>query len=478
MAPGFEFVPDQTEVVHHAIGYLVPGSRRDAAAEIDAAQADNGGWKCFGSSGLGADEIFLGWAPGQGPTEMPAGSGMLVPAGDFIVVQVHYHFDQDAPEDFSSLRLDIGGPDETELDHVDIVEFVAPAEIPCSSDETGPLCDRDTAYAAAVEKYGPGGVQADRFLGICGQSAEDFADMTNGIATSSCDLPARVTGDIISVLGHEHELGTSFRMTLNPDTADEVVLLDIAQWDFDWQFNYALADPISISPNDMVRIECSWDRSLRPDHLEPAYVLWADGTNDEMCFATMMVRLGAAGDGGDEPTDEGTGSDPLQAFEEDAFDPATWECIDASLGDGGAVVDALYECAQADAIGGAAAAAAVAESGLPLDAVAQKCVADGYGGDRAAVESLLAATAGDASDAVFADAVAPFGACVLAGTFLTGLVPEVVLGPESIACLDDGGTEVVVSIVSESLGGPPLNEIPPIFFECLSEEELSSLLGT
>jgi hypothetical protein len=79
-------------------------------------------------------------------------------------------------------------------------------------------------------------------------------------------------------------------MTLHPDTADELVLLDIPDWSFDWQLNYYPLDAIEITATDIVRIECSWDRSRRDPDLEPAYVLWADGTNDEMCFATMVIR--------------------------------------------------------------------------------------------------------------------------------------------------------------------------------------------
>ena len=52
----------------------------------------------------------------------------------------------------------------------------------------------------------------------------------------------------------------------------------------------AIADEIILKPGDVVRTECAWDRSLRDPELEPAYVLWADGTDDEMCFATITVR--------------------------------------------------------------------------------------------------------------------------------------------------------------------------------------------
>ncbi|MEL6981222.1 MAG: monooxygenase, partial [Actinomycetota bacterium] len=65
---------------------------------------------------------------------------------------------------------------------------------------------------------------------------------------------------------------------------------DIPDWDFDWQYNYQPADTIVIDADDVIRIECGWDRARRDPTLEPAYVLWADGTDDEMCFATLTTR--------------------------------------------------------------------------------------------------------------------------------------------------------------------------------------------
>ncbi len=286
---GYRFVPDQVEIVHHAIGYILPA---EAMADAEAAQAADpaGGWSCFGSSGLPYnDPIFLGWAPGQDPTLFPEGSGLKVDAGDFIVLQIHYHNEVDTPPDNSVLELDLGEAG-VDLAEINQAEYVAPVEIPCADNESGPLCDRDAAYADAIERFGEEGVRSDQFNSICGTHHSAFADNTDGKVSSSCELPIYEFGQLISVLGHEHEIGTSFRMTLNPDTPDERVLLDIPVWDFDWQLNYSPAEDIILKPGDSVLIECAWDRALLPDDIEPRYILWADGTNDEMCFSTITTR--------------------------------------------------------------------------------------------------------------------------------------------------------------------------------------------
>lgn len=285
---GFDFRPDEAEIVHHAIGYLLPAEAMDAAL-ARSAEDQLGGWQCYGSSGLPfPDPMLIGWAPGQGPTQFERGTGVAMGPGDFLVLQIHYHNEVDVDPDESLLALDFAETGDG-IREIEISQYVAPAEIPCSEDESGPLCDRDAALAAAKEKYGSRGVQADMFNALCGVTPEDFAGMTSGIATSSCDLPIYRFGEIVSILGHEHEIGRSFRMTLNPGTSRERILLDIPRWDFDWQFNYYPVESIELRRGDTVRIECSWDRSLRDPSLEPSYVLWADGTDDEMCFSTIST---------------------------------------------------------------------------------------------------------------------------------------------------------------------------------------------
>ncbi|GIR35453.1 MAG: hypothetical protein CM15mP49_08380 [Actinomycetota bacterium] len=61
---GYEFIPDQTEVVHHLVGYRVTAEYREAADRKDASE-DQGGWSCFGSTGLGSDEILTFGLQGQ-----------------------------------------------------------------------------------------------------------------------------------------------------------------------------------------------------------------------------------------------------------------------------------------------------------------------------------------------------------------------------------------------------------------------------
>jgi hypothetical protein len=92
----------------------------------------------------------------------------------------------------------------------------------------------------------------------------------------------------VGVLGHMHTLGKSFRYTLDPGKPQAKILLDIPNWNFDWQMNYALEKPIHVTAGQKILMECSWDRSLDPNR-PSKYIVFAEGTEDEMCFGTYAL---------------------------------------------------------------------------------------------------------------------------------------------------------------------------------------------
>jgi hypothetical protein len=111
---------------------------------------------------------------------------------------------------------------------------------------------------------------------------------TDGVAGANCEYNVSNPGLIVGVFGHMHEFGQSFRMTLNPGTPDERILLDIPNWTFDWQLDYRPVESIVVDASDVIRVECTWDRSLAPMP-EPRYVTWSEGTEDEMCYSILAT---------------------------------------------------------------------------------------------------------------------------------------------------------------------------------------------
>ena len=301
---GYEFRPDQTRVVHHSIIYLAPDS---ALEEINSKAGADGrpGWTCFGTSNLRSDGVanMGGWAPGQSPTVYPDGYGLFIPSGYVVINQTHYHFDHDAPADGSEIILDEATPEQqVGITAIAGSSYLTPAEIPCTPEEQAiadereatidgyrNLCIRAEVLEEIGEKYDTFATFIPNGLILrCGGTVDDYDDLDGTIGHSSCDMNARNPGTIYTVLGHMHEFGHAYKMTLNPDTADEKVLLDIPNWDFEWQLNYDLVEDIEIDRSDVIRFECWWDRT-RVFMEEPRYITWNEGTFDEMCFSSVSV---------------------------------------------------------------------------------------------------------------------------------------------------------------------------------------------
>jgi hypothetical protein len=94
-----------------------------------------------------------------------------------------------------------------------------------------------------------------------------------------------------------HLLGKSIRIVLNPGRPTRRVLLDIPRWDFHWQNAYLLERPIQAKPGDVIRVTCTYDPARRKRGEDgipksPRYVLWGEGTTDEMCLGLLQVTRG------------------------------------------------------------------------------------------------------------------------------------------------------------------------------------------
>ena len=298
---GYEFVPDQKTYVHHALVYRMSGEAKEAVDRRDADDPGTG-YECYGGVGAerasldpsgngGGASLVAGWAPGQLPAFYPDGAALKLQPSDFFVVQVHYHFVHFAPPDQSTLVLQYGDEPADGYDNVKVTTYLAPVEIPCGPLESGPMCDRGAVLADLGLKYGPTvPIIAEGLNLVCGTSPEQIGVLVDLKASSSCQHRVRNAGQILSVLGHMHEIGATYRMTLNPGMPDEKVLLDIPKWDFNWQLNYAPVDDIELQRGDVIQVECSWDRGLIKPSTKNRYITWSEGTEDEMCFSTITTR--------------------------------------------------------------------------------------------------------------------------------------------------------------------------------------------
>jgi len=296
--------PGQPKVVHHVILFRVAPGQVVSAKGLD--RDDSGpGWSCFGGTGLPAGDSggladslndanwVAAWAPGWGGNRLPEGTGVSVPAGSQIVMQVHYNLLNGNAPDRSRALLTVA-PASAGLDPLHTLLLPGPVELACAKGEQSKLCDRNEALFDLARKYGSGAAFTPAgLLILCrGNAANPSAS-----AVSTCDRRISAPTTIHVAAGHMHLLGSAIRLELNPGTSRAKVLLDIPRWDFHWQNAYTLSRAVKTEPGDVVRVTCRHDVSKRKQRgsgvpAAPRYVLWGEGTTDEMCLGILQVTRG------------------------------------------------------------------------------------------------------------------------------------------------------------------------------------------
>jgi hypothetical protein len=309
--------PQRTDLVHHVILFEATGDNAIEARRLNTASGGMG-WTCFGgpqltetrasagnaaSDRLGSPQWISAWVPGHATNDLPAGTGVLLHRDAVIVMQIHYnllhagHAHVSKP-DRSSAVLKLVPAAGSTLIPLDTFLAPAPVELPCPAGTTSSLCTRDAAYRSEVKKYG----QDAAFISIgllylCKKTLADYPSQVgdaHGVGTS-CDRTVNRPIRIYGVAGHMHLRGVDIRLELNPGTPRAQTLLHIPHWDFHWQDAYYLEHPVDANTGDTIRVSCTFDnsRSAQPvvagKPLTPRYVLWGEGTTDEMCLGLLQV---------------------------------------------------------------------------------------------------------------------------------------------------------------------------------------------
>jgi hypothetical protein len=296
---GSQFLPQNADVVHHAIFFRVAATDVAEARAMDAA-APGDGWTCFGGTGIGGGRgqqlrnapWVAAWAPGGGESMAAPGTGTEMEPGSQLVMQVHYNLlatgGKSVGTDQSGIRLRLA-PGNAQLEPLRTMLLVAPVELPCPPGETGKLCDRDMAVWDVIRRFGEESGFTVAGLGLL---CNDGKPVPPG-STQHCDHRVREAGVVRSAAGHMHLLGRSIKVELNPGTPSAKTLLEVPVYNFDDQGARRLPAPVRVKRGDVMRITCTHDATLRrqlPElkTLKPRYVVWGEGTSDEMCLGVMV----------------------------------------------------------------------------------------------------------------------------------------------------------------------------------------------
>ncbi|MEH6581470.1 MAG: hypothetical protein V7754_06000 [Halioglobus sp.] len=263
--------PDQKDEVHHVIVSIV--EPEDVHLYADASGEDGRpGWYCLGMGGLPGAPFTRqigGWVPGAGREPAPEGTGIGVKPGSLMIVQMHYNtlVAQPTPDQSTILIAtaeSVERPARSFL--ITRPELLQPGGMPI------PAGDPRVQHEATLPAYA--------LALVFGQDL---------------DINPADPWAIHQSLLHMHNLGTQARSTLIRADGTEQVLVDIRDWDFNWQGTYNFEREVLVQPTDLIKLECTWDNSqenqpfVDGEQLVSQYVEWGDGSGDEMCLMSLLM---------------------------------------------------------------------------------------------------------------------------------------------------------------------------------------------
>lgn len=185
--------------------------------------------------------LLAGYVPGQRVVKLPPGCARFIPAGSKLVFQMHYTPNGQPQQDITSIGLTFAQDKDVTHEAITLMGIDQEFEIP---------------PRAASHKVSVG---LDR-------------------------LPEQA--ELLAIAPHMHVRGKAFRVFGSED--DSHILLDVPNYDFNWQHSYMLRKPLPLTDLATLRFEATFDNSesnpFNPDPNE--WVTWGDQTWQEMavCF--------------------------------------------------------------------------------------------------------------------------------------------------------------------------------------------------
>jgi hypothetical protein len=218
--------PGNPAVVHHIIVYIQPPKKPGREDKQQDRRA------------TGNFRFLAGFAPGTRPLVAPAGWAKKIPAGSKLVFEMHYTPIGSPQQDRSSVALLF-------MDKKDVTHQMA-------------------TFHAINQKF------------------EIPPHAANHQVEARKTFQSDVT--LLSLFPHMHMRGKSFRYELTYPDGKQEILLDVPQYDFNWQNSYIFAEPKLIPQGTKMHCTALFDNSeenlANPDPSQT--VRWGEQTWEEM----------------------------------------------------------------------------------------------------------------------------------------------------------------------------------------------------
>lgn len=209
-----EFVPGNKRLVHHS---RIMTDTSHMVRNIDGLSAnDSAIWQFNEYPPL--DRFLYGWVPGNFPIFFPKGTGKKINKGVDLILNVHYSPSSVKEEDLSTINFYLAkGPIEKEVKTITVTEeFIVNKQffIPRNSK---PMFEAVYQIDTAIQ--------------------------------------------VIAAMPHMHYLGNTFKAYAITPTMEEIPLIKIDNWDFNWQTTYQFKELVNIPKGSILKVEASYDNT-------------------------------------------------------------------------------------------------------------------------------------------------------------------------------------------------------------------------
>ena len=238
-----EVAPGNRRAVHHAVVYVrEPGSKWLRESPVGVPFAVSG----ENPDSFTTSDLLHTYTPGNPTDQWPDGMAKLIPAGSDLVLQLHYTAG--------------GGTDRTRVGVV-------------------------FARSAPQERVMTLQLGNDHFVippGVPGHRVQAWGTLPNA---------ARLVG----LFPHMHLRGDRFEYRVTPPGGRALTLLRVSGYDFQWQLNYRLAEPLNLPAGTLVEVTGTFDNSkLNPRNPDPGEaVRFGFQSREEMMIGFFDVAVPA-----------------------------------------------------------------------------------------------------------------------------------------------------------------------------------------
>jgi hypothetical protein len=248
-----EVKPGNPRVVHHTVQFIdTTGTARrlqTTAESKDTTDESDHGPGYSVKMGLGflpnPAGMLGGWAPGMLPKKLPDGVGQRLAKGADVCVQFHFH------------RT---GKQETDRTRIGLYFAKKPV-------------------TQAFYMLPPAGL---------------FWKIPAGAKDYKVDSSWRLMDDVTvyRLVPHMHLIGKDIELLITPPDGKESSLIRIPEWDYNWQEQYELKEPLKLSRGTILRVRATYDNSadnpMNPSS-PPRPVMLGEQTTNEMCFVFLGI---------------------------------------------------------------------------------------------------------------------------------------------------------------------------------------------